>query len=159
MSWQVYPTYGSISLRGQFPFEIPGTTSSTPGHFVSENSSVGKEVQNKVINRMVFSHCEALELLKNFIRAILYITPFEALSTHMFCPLFKISLHFHSLNPISSFPQCSTICSHLADMVSFSFSTEKWLIYYSRGSSSSLTAYRRLLNWALKWTSWIITQK
>lgn len=36
-----------------------------------------------------------------------------------------------------------------ADMASFLFSTEKWLIYYSRGSSSSPTAYRCPLNWAL----------
>lgn len=36
-----------------------------------------------------------------------------------------------------------------ADMASFLFSTEKWLIYYSRGSSSSPTTYRCPLNWVL----------
>lgn len=81
-------------------------------------------------------------------------------SFHLYVLLYlKISLHFQFLNPILSFSQCSTMCIHLADMVSFSFSTEKWLTYCNKLSSSSLAAYRCPLNWALKWDSWIITKK
>lgn len=84
-------------------------------------------MQSSFINRIIFSHSEPLEFFKSFIRTIPYTTPSEALSTHVFAlsvPL-NISLYFHSLNPVSSFSQWSTMRSHLADMVSFLFSTEK----------------------------------
>lgn len=148
MPWLGNFIHGSKSTR-LIQFGDPCTTSSAPGHPVWEVSWLGKQVQSSFTNWIIFSHSEALELLKSSMRVI-HNSIWHSFHLYILLSLSpEISLHFHSLNPILFFSQGSAICVLPADKASFSFSTEKWLIYYSEGPNSSPTVYRHPLNWAL----------